>query len=917
MIPLDLHYQWPQGAYLIVLSFIALCLFWLSYRWRQNLPFLPQLLRRPPTFLYWLKAACFSLGLFCLALALMMPAGNGHYPESPSPAAAEAKLNHVHLEFKRKAHQVILLIDVSASMAIQDAHLQKSRLDYAKEIADEIIASLTGEMAALDTFTSETFQLVPPTNDYIFTRLSIKEIAINEGGYAGTDFQQALSQMRERYFPPKAPALSTPALKTLIVLSDGGDTSLEAMPSDRQPAKIQDLANILQAAQAQHLRVYTIGMGSEGGGEVPDVSFEGKPVHSQLESSLLQALAKTGRGKYFEANRYAPPQLAQALMQEMAKDPPYYQEQEQDYTQLLLKNLLGGLIYERYFQIPLGLAIILFALALLLPSIPKRQLFLLVCSLALPLAASEPPDSQEGLFTVQLHEAEAYMQSGMFEEARGIYEALLALSLNARQKASLQFNIGSAYLLEGSWDPAIYSLSHISSEGLPLYLKQRISKNLALAYYEKALSMQAKFPNAAMQLFDTALEMSRSLPKEQNKSLELALKQALARTKLLLAKKQLSTGSLTEKIIALYNGVTDSLEGLLFLKNDALASPISKQYAEQFSQEQKEWLPSWQALNGLNESAAQPFNRAQMAYQQMIEATSLQHIQMGIDSAKACQQELLATIDQIHPNHPLKAKLTLLLDAYTRLQSRQSWPAFLIDLQEGLANALKLDATAEPEVNAAYLEMSRKQFSQAIDAAKNKTHALAQIFMQNAAQWVRLAIAQAQPISSLEILKTLIGQQRYLLHIEKDQTAQVSLDIPAGQQALQPLAELYFKAALQEQTQAFRQDKACQASPWNAALPLFSQAKQAALEASENLKDSNPNWQAIAWHQNQALELWQKSLAAIMQPSPTATCYGGLTNQSSSPSGGLESLSKLLQMEMEDRQPMPASPLKIDVSRPW
>ena len=72
-------------------------------------------------------------------------------------------------------------------MAVVDTRVGESRLDYAKEIIDELVSQLDGEEVALYSLTSEMTLLVPPTNDYLYLRLMLHQVGYNEGDVYGTD----------------------------------------------------------------------------------------------------------------------------------------------------------------------------------------------------------------------------------------------------------------------------------------------------------------------------------------------------------------------------------------------------------------------------------------------------------------------------------------------------------------------------------------------------------------------------------------------------------------------------------------------------------------------------------------------------------------------------------------------------------
>jgi Ca-activated chloride channel family protein len=307
---------------------------------------------------FWAKSAALACAWTLGTLALMQPQGNAHYPEENLTEKAKPGEQQL-VPIKRRAHEVIVLVDASASMATVDTRPGVSRLDYAKDIADQIIRRLDGQSASLYAFTSSVIRMSPPTWDYIFVRLMLREIHINEGETSGTNIFEAMAYMRDRFLK-----ISSTKLKTLILLSDGGDTRIESLSGAPRREAIQTLVNLLGDPQNQSLRLYTIGLGSLKGGEIPKLIYEGHPVHSALQEDLLRELARRGRGTYFSANDNTALSISQDLAIAMQQDPPFLEEAT------ALKALGQGgkqKIYDAYYQIPLSLALILLAFVLLWP----------------------------------------------------------------------------------------------------------------------------------------------------------------------------------------------------------------------------------------------------------------------------------------------------------------------------------------------------------------------------------------------------------------------------------------------------------------------------------------------------------------------------------------------------------------------
>jgi len=478
--PSDLFYGNPQAAWLTLLLFPLIYILWVVfYARRKSLSqfadpkSLSTVLIRRSLVLFWLKTLALFLCWIFAVIALMWPKGNAHYPEEDLPKPSKSK--EVAVNLRLRPHEIILLMDSSASMAVPDSRNGASRLDYAKDIADLLVSRLNGETVSLYAFTEDVTQLSPPTPDYLYVRLMLRELQINEGGTAGTSLTNAMHEIQRLY-------LSKPSSKllTVILLSDGEDNSiLDAQGGPRQTL-IENLVKEIDGPGARSLRILTVGMGTPQGGEIPKFSYQGHAVHSVQNSLLLQALAAKGRGTYFNANDYTSENIVTQLQEAMAQDNPYLQDQEIPGTAFLPPE--ESLIYSTYFQIPLGIAILLLTFYLFAPD----SRFLL-SKLGLWIFVFFPFYLQGSLVDDNMLEAARYVESKQYNRARAIYNALLAAPLPQWQKEIIGYDIGTTYLLGSQPDKALTQYAKIILEGHPFPpLARNVKTNMALAYYNYA-----------------------------------------------------------------------------------------------------------------------------------------------------------------------------------------------------------------------------------------------------------------------------------------------------------------------------------------------------------------------------------------------------------------------------------------------
>lgn len=371
MIWRSLQFDWPGASAFFA---VALLIGWgcfLLYRYRQrklrefaSQPVLDVVEEKRDPFIYWLKVFLYCLAWVCAVFALMQPKGNERYlSTTPGGQIAAEKKAPEKTRLRKNTHEVIFLVDASASMNIVDVS-SKSRLDVAKEIVDDVIRHLKGENVSLFAFTSATIQMVPSTLDYLFTRLMLQQIQVNESETEGTDIKQALEFLKNLYF-----AKGSSRTKTLIVLSDGGDTRLEGLTGELRQQAIAEIISPAEDAREKKLRIFSVGIASLKGKDIPGMKFQGHPVVSALEEPLLRKLSNEGDGELFVVAEMNPLDISQALSLKISRDESFV-DVDGDLSPPDMG--VGTQIYDYYFQVPLAIAILALMGCLLIPDTQKK-----------------------------------------------------------------------------------------------------------------------------------------------------------------------------------------------------------------------------------------------------------------------------------------------------------------------------------------------------------------------------------------------------------------------------------------------------------------------------------------------------------------------------------------------------------------
>jgi Ca-activated chloride channel family protein len=189
-------------------------------------------------------------------------------------------------DLKTEGIDIVLALDISASMLAQD--FKPNRLDASKEIAIEFIDSRPDDRIGLVIFSGESFTQCPLTTDHSVLKnlfVGVKTGMIQDGTAIGMGLATAVNRIQ------KSKAKS----KVVILLTDGVNNSGSISP---------ELAGEL--AQPFGIRVYTIGVGSQGMAYSPVALYPNGQyaydyVKVDIDETVLKKIAALTGGKYFRA----------------------------------------------------------------------------------------------------------------------------------------------------------------------------------------------------------------------------------------------------------------------------------------------------------------------------------------------------------------------------------------------------------------------------------------------------------------------------------------------------------------------------------------------------------------------------------------------------------------------------------------
>ncbi len=183
---------------------------------------------------------------------------------------------------------IMLCMDVSGSMGSTD--IPPSRMDVAKEVAEEFVRSRPVDRIGLVIFSGESFSQCPLTNDRNTLISQIQKLESRAFLKDGTVIGEGLATAVDRL--SKSPSKS----KIIILITDGKE--------DAPDTRLIDPLTALDIAKSKGIKVYTIGMGAMPTTIVEVSGNRNKPKNANIDfidEALLKKIAVETGGEYFRA----------------------------------------------------------------------------------------------------------------------------------------------------------------------------------------------------------------------------------------------------------------------------------------------------------------------------------------------------------------------------------------------------------------------------------------------------------------------------------------------------------------------------------------------------------------------------------------------------------------------------------------
>jgi Ca-activated chloride channel homolog len=179
---------------------------------------------------------------------------------------------------------IVFCLDISGSMLAQD--FTPSRMEAAKQVASEFIDRRPTDRMGLVIFAGESFTMCPLTTDHAVLKSQLYNVQsglLEDGTAIGSGLATGVERLRS----------STSKSKVIILLTDGENNGGSIDPNTAR-----------EIAKSYGVRVYTVGMGTEGFAPVPVQTSSGVVMQREkvsIDEKLLTQIANETGGKYYRA----------------------------------------------------------------------------------------------------------------------------------------------------------------------------------------------------------------------------------------------------------------------------------------------------------------------------------------------------------------------------------------------------------------------------------------------------------------------------------------------------------------------------------------------------------------------------------------------------------------------------------------
>jgi len=218
---------------------------------------------------------------------------------------------------------IVMCMDVSGSMRAMD--FKPNRLEASKNVGIEFVNARQNDRFGLVVFAGESFTQCPMTTDRAVVINFLKDIdfgVIEDGTAIGMGLATAVNRIKE----------SKAKSRVVILLTDGVNNRGDVGP-----------VTAAEIAASYGIRVYTIGVGTQGNTPIPVQDMFGRMVTRnmpvEIDEDVLKKIAETTEGTYFRAtNNNKLRDIYQQIdqMEKTRMDVKHFSKKKEEYFPFLL-----------------------------------------------------------------------------------------------------------------------------------------------------------------------------------------------------------------------------------------------------------------------------------------------------------------------------------------------------------------------------------------------------------------------------------------------------------------------------------------------------------------------------------------------------------------------------------------------------
>jgi Ca-activated chloride channel family protein len=200
-------------------------------------------------------------------------------------AIARPQTSYSWQNISEEGIDIVLALDISGSMLAED--LKPNRLEASKNVAIDFILERPNDRIGLVVYSGESFTQCPITTDHAVLVNLFKDIRngmIEDGTAIGMGLSNAVNRLKD----------SEAKSKVIILLTDGFNTTGVIPP-----------LTAAEIAKAFNIRVYTIGVGTNGEAPYPAKDIFGRTQYQyvpvKIDEKTMKEIADITGGNYFRA----------------------------------------------------------------------------------------------------------------------------------------------------------------------------------------------------------------------------------------------------------------------------------------------------------------------------------------------------------------------------------------------------------------------------------------------------------------------------------------------------------------------------------------------------------------------------------------------------------------------------------------